>query len=86
MRVLEWDDPRARYPNLWHDGMPALVLAFDTVATRLRLADLVAVFSPASVKHPGRSDRFVGIARVAGLRRSHDPGLFWIDFEPAHRF
>jgi len=86
LRVLEWDDARARYPNLWHAGMPAQVLAFDTVAMRLRLGDLVAVFSPLSVKHPERSERFVGIARVAGLRRSQDAGHFWVDFEPAHRF
>ena len=22
LRALEWNDPRARYPNLWVDGMP----------------------------------------------------------------
>src|SRR5262245_8975122 len=68
MRILEWDDPRARYPNLWHEGMPRLILAFDTVASRLRLGDLIAVYSPASQKHPERSGRFVGLARVSGLR------------------
>jgi len=87
MRILEWDDPRARYPNLWHEGMPRLILAFDTIASRLRLGDLIAAYSPASQKHPERSGKFVGIARVAGLRRSaHDPSLAWVDLETAHRF
>jgi hypothetical protein len=86
MRVLEWDDPRARYPNLWREGMPSHVLAFDTVASRLRLGDLIAVFHPPSQKHPERSERFLGISRVVGLRKSEDPKLDWIDLETEHRF
>ncbi len=87
MRVMEWDDPRARYPNLWHEGMPRQILAFDTVASRLRLFDLIAVYSPPSQKHPERSGRFVGIARVTGVRRSpHDASLAWVDLETAHKF
>ncbi len=87
MRILEWDDPRARYPNLWHEGMPRVILAFDTIASRLRLSDWIAVYSPASQKHPERSGRFVGIARVTGLRQSaHDSSLAWVDLEAEHRF
>lgn len=87
MRVMEWSDPRARYPNLWHEGMPLQLLAFDSVVSRLRLYDLIAVYSPASPKHPERSMRFVGLARVMGLRRAqHDPSLAWVDLETAHRF
>jgi hypothetical protein len=86
MRVLEWNDPRARYPNLWHAGMPRQVLAFDTVASRLRLGDLIAIYHPASQRHPERAARFVGIGIVVGLRRSNDPGLDWVDLEVAHRF
>ncbi len=86
IRALEWDDTRARYPNIWHEGMPAHVLAFETVASRLRLGDLVAVYHPASQRHAGRSERFVGISRVVGLRRSHAAAHAWIDLETAHRF
>jgi hypothetical protein len=86
IRALEWDDPRARYPNLWHEGMPRHLLAFDTVAMRLRLGDLVAVYYPASQRYPDRSERFVGIARVAGLRRSDAPGFAWVDLETAWKF
>ncbi|MDX1388084.1 MAG: hypothetical protein R3344_02790 [Acidobacteriota bacterium] len=86
IRAQEWDEPRARYPNVWHEGMPRHVLAYDTVASRMRLGDLVAVFYPASQKHPDRSERFLGISRVVGLRRSHDPACAWIDLETAHRF
>ncbi len=86
IRAQEWDEPRARYPNVWHEGMPRHVLAYDTVASRMRLGDLVAVFYPASQKHPDRSERFLGISRVVGLRRSHDPACAWIDLETAHSF
>ena len=86
LRTQEWDEPRARYPNVWHEGMPKHVLAFDTVASRMRLGDLIAVYYPASQTHKDRSERFVGISRVAGLRRSHDPAYAWIDLEIAHRF
>ncbi len=86
IRAMEWDDTKARYPNIWRDGMPCHILAFDTVAERLRLGDLVAVYNPQSQRHPQRSDRFAGLARVVGLRRSHDPALFWVDLETAHRF
>jgi len=86
MRALEWDEPRARYPNLWHQGMPRHVMAFDTVGRRLRLGDLIAVYHPASSKHEERSNRFLGISRVTGLRRSERAGFCWIDLETAHRF
>jgi hypothetical protein len=86
LRTQEWDEPRARYPNVWHEGMPRHVLAFETLASRLRLGDLIAVYYPASQSHKDRSERFVGISRVAGLRRSHDPAYAWIDLETAHRF
>jgi hypothetical protein len=86
MRVLEWDDSRARYPNIWHAGMPRHILAFERIAGRLRLGDLVAVYHPASSRHAERSERFVGLARVAGLRRSDVPDHAWIDLESAHRF
>ncbi len=86
IRALEWDDTRARYPNLWRDGMPCQILVFETVAGRLRLGDLIAVYQPASQKHPDRSERFAGISRVVGLRRSHVEGSVWVDLETAHRF
>ncbi len=86
MRALEWDDVRARYPNVWHEGMPRHVYAFDTVARRLRLEDLIAIFYPASKRHPERSQSFIGIARVVGLRRTDREGFCWIDLETAHRF
>jgi len=86
MRVQEWDEPRARYPNVWHAGMPKHVLAYSTVASRMRLGDLVAIYYPSSQRHPERSERFVGISRVEGLRRAHDPAYSWIDLETAHCF
>jgi len=86
MRVMEWDDARARYPNIWHEEMPRHVLAFDRVATRLRLGDLIVVFSPASQKHSQRSEKFLGISRVAGLRMADAAGFAWIDLETGHRF
>lgn len=86
LRALEWNDPKAKYPNRWAEGLPAHVLAYDTVAGRLRLGDLVAVYHPASTKHVLRSERFVGIVRVAGLRRSDRDDLCWVDLEPVHRF
>jgi hypothetical protein len=86
MRAMEWDDARARYPNIWHDGMPRHVLAFDRVASRLRLGDLIAAYYPASQRHPRRSERFVGISRVAGLRASDTDGYAWIDLQPDHKF
>jgi len=86
LRALEWNDTRARYPNIWHEGMPRQVLAFDTVVSRLRLGDLVAVYYPASQRHPERAERFLGLSRVTCLRRSHDPALDWVELETAHRF
>ncbi len=86
MRTQEWDEARARYPNVWHDEMPRHVLAFDTIASRMRLGDLIAVYYPSSQRHPARAERFVGIARVDGLRRAHDPAYAWIDLGTAHRF
>lgn len=86
MRVMEWNDPRARYPNIWHEGMPRHLLAFASLASRLRLGDLIGVYSPPSQTHPQRADRFVGIGRVVGLRRADDPTYAWVDLETAHRF
>lgn len=86
MRVMEWNDPRARYPNVWHDGMPRHVLAYASVASRLRLGDLIGIFYPSSQSHPERAERFVGLSRVVGLRRADDPAYAWLDLETAHRF
>lgn len=89
LRVLEWNDPKAKYPNLWSDGLPSTVLVFDTIATRLRIGDLIAVFHPSSTRHPARSERFVGLVRVAGLRRAERSARsdrYWLDLDPAHRF
>jgi hypothetical protein len=86
MRAQEWDEPRARYPNVWHDDMPCNILAFSTVAWRLRLGDLIAIFYPSSQRHSRRSERFLGLSRVAGLRKSHDPEFAWVDLETEHKF
>jgi len=86
MRAMEWDDARARYPNIWHEGMPRHILAFDRVVSRLRLGDLVAVFYPASQRHPERAEKFLGLSRVAGLRLAEQRGFGWIDLETAWRF
>jgi len=86
LRVLEWNDSRARYPNIWHDEMPRHVLARDAVACRLRLGDLIAVYYPANPSRPRRSEKFVGLSRVAGLRRADESGFGWVDLETAHRF
>ena len=86
LRAMEWDDARARYPNLWREGMPCQLLAFERLVSRLGLGDLIAIYYPSSQRHPERSRRFLGISRVTGLRRSHDPGFAWIDLETAHRF
>jgi hypothetical protein len=86
MRAQEWDEPRARYPNVWHEGMPRHVLAFTTVVSRMRLGDLVAVYYPASQRHRERSERFLGLSRVVALRRAHDPAFAWLDLETAWRF
>ena len=42
LRALEWDDSRARYPNIWHEGMPRQVLAFETVVSRLADQRIIA--------------------------------------------
>ena len=86
MRVMEWDDPRARYPNIWLEGMPLHLLALERMAGRLRLGDLVAVHYPSSARHAERSDRFLGLSRVVGLRQADLPGQAWIDLTTAHRF
>jgi hypothetical protein len=86
MRVMEWDDSRARYPNIWHEGMPRHVLAFDRLAARLRLGDLIAVYYPTSQRHPERSERYLGLSRVSGLRVAETPGFAWLDLTTAHRF
>lgn len=86
LRVLEWNDPKARYPNLWQDGMPAEVLVYDTIATRLRIGDLIAIYYPQSARHPKRSERYIGLSRVAALRPSHLESQYWLDLEAAHRF
>jgi hypothetical protein len=86
IRVMEWDDPKARYPNLWQAGMPRHVLAVDRLARRLRLGDLLAAFHPASARHVERADRFVGLSRVVGLRSAEQTGQAWVDLETLHRF
>lgn len=86
MRAMEWDDPRARYPNIWQDGMPRHIIAFERVVGRLRLGDLVAVFYPASQRHPDRAEKFTGLSRVVGLRQAEQHGFAWIDMETAWRF
>jgi hypothetical protein len=86
MRVMEWDDARARYPNIWRDAMPRHVLARDRTVSRLRLGDLIAIYYPTNPARPRRSERFVGLARVSGLRRADEQGFAWIDLETAHRF
>jgi len=83
---MEWNDVRARYPNVWHEGMPCQLLASDRVAQRLRLGDLIAIYYPASQRHAERSERFLGLSRVAGLRRAHAHGFGWVELETAHRF
>lgn len=85
LRAMEWDEPKAGYPNIWHDGMPCQLLLLNRVACRLRLGDLVAVYYPKSQQHQERSEKFVGLARVAGLRKAHKPGYAWTDLETAHR-
>lgn len=85
LRALEWNDPRARYPNLWVDGMPVQILAFDTVAMRLHLGDLIAVFHPGPKSGARKKGVFVGLSRVAGLRKSFLPDQYWIDLETAHK-
>ena len=86
MRAMEWDDPRARYPNIWFHGMPRNILAFERVVSRLRIGDLVAVYYPASQRHSERAERFLGLSRVVGLRMADQAGFGWIDFEIAHKF
>lgn len=85
LRVLEWNDPKAKYPNLWHDGMPVHVLAFDTVAQRLRLGDLIAVYHPGGAAAAKKHGAFLGLSRVVGLRRSYSASQYWIDLETAHK-
>lgn len=85
-RVLEWNDARARYPNIWLEGLPRHVMALERQASRLRLGDLIAVYYPSSALNPGRSERYVGLSRVVGLRRADLPDRAWIDLETAHRF
>jgi len=85
LRALEWNDPRARYPNLWVDGMPVQILAFDTVAMRLRLGDLIAVFKPGPKSATGKKGTFAGLSRVIGLRRSYMDGQYWVDLEVTHK-
>jgi hypothetical protein len=86
IRALEWNDSRARYPNLWHEGMPCQILAFESMGSRLRLGDLIAVYHPTSTTYSKRSERFVGVSRVVGVRRALVPGSVWVDLETAHRF
>jgi hypothetical protein len=86
IRAMEWDDPRARYPNLWHQGMPRNILAFDRVASRLRIGDLIAVYYPASQRYADRAEKFLGLVRIVGLRLADQSGFAWIDLETEHRF
>ena len=86
IRAMEWDDTKARYPNIWNEGMPRNLLAMVRVAGRLRLGDLIVSYYPASQRHPERSDRYLGISRVSGLRRAAREDFAWIDLETAFRF
>lgn len=86
LRAMEWDDARARYPNLWHDGMPRHILAYDRIAHRLHLGDLIAIYYPASQKHAERSERYLGLCRVVGIREADDPAFAWVDLRTEHRF
>ena len=86
MRVIEWDDPRARYPNIWHEGMPSRILAGTRVARRLGLGHLIAIYYPGSRRHPERSERFLGLSRVIGLEAARQDGFAWVELETAHRF
>jgi len=52
----------------------------------LRLGDMIAAYYPASQRHPRRSERFLGISRVAGLRAADADGFAWIDLQMAHKF
>ena len=86
LRSMEWDDTRAKYPNIWQGGMPRNVLATDRLAHRVRLGDLIVTYYPASTKYAQRSHRFVGVSRVVGLRQADQAGMAWIDLEIAHKF
>ena len=86
LRSMEWDDDKARYPNIWHSGMPRHVLAAERLAGRVRLGDLVAIYYPASRKHSDRSERYLGFCRVVGLRQAEGKDLAWLDLETAFRF
>jgi hypothetical protein len=85
MRAMEWNEPRARYPNQFRDDMPERLLLVDHHASRLRMGDLITLYYPPSERHPRRSDRFLGLSRVIGLMRGH-AGHTWVDVETAHRF
>lgn len=86
IRAMEWNDAKARYPNLWHEGMPRSLVVFDRVANRVRLGDLLAVYYPTSQRHAERAERYLGLSRVVGLRRGDESGFSWIDLQTAHRF
>ncbi|HXV76770.1 MAG TPA: DUF429 domain-containing protein [Candidatus Polarisedimenticolaceae bacterium] len=86
LRVMEWNDSRARYPNIWIDGMPRHVLAFERIASRLRLGDLIAIYYPASQRHTERSEKFLGLSRAVGVRLAETKGYAWVDLSTVHRF
>jgi len=86
IRAMEWDDQRARYPNIWYEGMPRNILAFDRVVSRLRIGDLIAIYYPASQKHSERAEKFLGLSRIIGLRLADQSGYAWIDLVTEHRF
>ena len=85
IRAMEWDEPRARYPNLWHDGMPRRLMMNRRAASRLRLGDIVATYYPHSRRHPDRAESCVGISRVSTLT-AEDPGHAWVWLETEFRF
>jgi hypothetical protein len=66
--------------------MPCQILAFESMGSRLRLGDLLAVYHPTSSTYPKRSERFVGISRVVGVRHARMAGSVFVDLETVHRF
>lgn len=85
LRLVEWNDAKASHPHVWLNGMPLHVLALNRVAGRVRLGDLIAIYYPDSEQYPERANKFLGLSRVVGLRKSENPSHAWIDLETAHR-
>ena len=78
--------PGRAIPTSGSTACPVNILAFERVVSRLRIGDLVAIYYPASQRHPERAERFLGLSRVVGLRLADQAGFGWIDLEIAHQF